>query len=103
MKPKATLHFIYCLVAKRWGKAIKIKRDPLHHMYSVNQYGVSLTGVPPSNVYAHLRDTLRSEGYQSDKIGEFKLIDRGVTTYLFLRLTGNSVDVSIYAYKFSKE
>lgn len=107
MKPAATLYFIYCLIAKKWGKSVKIKRDSLHNVYSVNQYGVTVTGTGPKEIFAYLADTLSAEGYNTNyscKTGKtFSRVHNKIETNIHLYLTKESVEVSIHAYKISKE
>lgn len=97
MKPSSTLYFIYCLVAKRWGRGVKIKRDSLHNLYSVNQYGVTLTGTSPNNMYWHIVQELSLEGYRMEDEFTFTRVHQGMKTYVHFRLTKESLDVSIHA------
>lgn len=98
MKPSTTLYFIYCVVAKRWGKSVKIKRDSLHGRYKINQYGVGLSGVSSEQMLCHLSRELRNSGYNEEQVNVFTRVHDGIKTYVNFSLQPERLDVIVFAY-----
>lgn len=99
MKPSSTLYFIYCLVAKRWGQSVKIKRDSLHRIYEVNKYGVELYGISPNQMLYHLTHELWNAGYDEEEVNVFAKVHQGIKTYVNFSLQEDHLNISIFAYK----
>lgn len=99
MKPSSTLYFIYCLVASRWGKSVKIKRDSLHSRYKVNQYGVKLSGVSPHQMLYHLSHEFWNAGYDEERPNMFTRVVGKTKTYIHFSTQQDSLDVVVFAYK----
>lgn len=58
-------YWIYAIIAKAYGREVKIKRDPMHRQYEVNRHGVYLTSqnIDVKKIRDHLEATLSAAGY----------------------------------------
>jgi hypothetical protein len=58
-------YWLYAVLNHQFGKDVKMKRDPLHHMYSVNRHGFTVHSHNSSanQVYAGMTQRLLAAGF----------------------------------------
>jgi hypothetical protein len=69
MNAYRTQYWLWASLNKRFGKAIRLKRDDLHRVYEVNRHGFEVStkgGLLLQEVYAWFQKFLNCSGFKQD-------------------------------------
>lgn len=67
-------YWLYAILAKKYGKQVKMERSRLHGRYSVNRHDFNVLGVPAKEVKEMLSSYLKTLGFRSSEDGFNSLV-----------------------------